>query len=411
MRRTPEGSRNETLNRNGFRLASIVASGWLDQHQAVDELSAAALESGLPPDEVQTTLASGFAAGLKSPAAPPEDRPPSRTADHEAKKASGGGKPPRFNWREGAISAQALMAKVFPDTVYIVPGILPEGLTLLVGRPKVGKSWWALDLCLAVAGEGYFMGGIVPGIRGDVLYLALEDNQRRLQRRMKKLLGNAEVPERLTFHTRWRRANEGGIDDIREWCDEHPDAKLVVIDTLQTIRPLAGPDGYAKDYQAIEPLQKLAGERSISVVVLHHDRKADADDVFDTISGTLGLSGSSDAMLVLKRDPNVRFVLHGRGRDIEDFEKAMTFEKATCQWRMVGDAEEVKRSAQQRKILAAIGDAKVPVGPKEIATACRMKEDNVKFLLGKLAREGAVEKLDRGLYRLPAHPDQKGGER
>jgi AAA domain len=314
---------------------------------------------------------------------------------------------PAWNWREGLISAPALMAKAFPEIVYVMPGILPEGLTLLAGRPKIGKSWFVLDLCIGVAGGCSVMGAIQPGVQGDVLYLALEDNQRRLKRRLKKLLGRVAPPPGLTFHTEWRRTDDGGIDGMRAWCEEHPAAKLIVIDTLQKIRPLAGNDGYGKDYLAIEGLQKFAGERGISVLVLHHDRKAEAEDAFDTVSGTLGLTGSADAILMLKRDPSGIVVLHGRGRDIEEFERAMSFDKDTCIWRMMGEAAEHKQTKQRRAIIAAIGDATEPIGPKDIAAACRMKEANVKFLLGKMLADGAVEKADRGKYRLPQPPDEQ----
>jgi hypothetical protein len=312
-----------------------------------------------------------------------------------------------FDWREGIISACDLAKKEFPELAYIIPGILPEGVTLLVGRPKIGKSWWVLDLCIAVAGGTHAMGSIEPGVVGEVLYLALEDNQRRLKRRLKKL--GKEPPVRLQFHTEWARADRGGIEALREWRESHPDARLIVIDTLAAIRPQGGPDGYSKDYTAIEGLQKLAGEMNISILVLHHDRKAEAEDAFDTVSGTLGLTGAADAIMMLKRDPgSAMCVLHGRGRDIEEFERGMSFSKETCIWRLLGDASEERQSKERRRIIEAIGTLLAesgspaqPPGPKDIATACGMKLGNVKVLLGKMAADGAVERVGKGLYKLP----------
>jgi hypothetical protein len=312
------------------------------------------------------------------------------------------------------ISAPDLLAKKFPDIVYVVPGILPEGLNLLVGRPKLGKSWLAFDLCIGVAGDGHVLNSIAPGTRGDVLYLALEDNQRRLQRRLKKLLGTAQVPGRLDIHTQWRRTNEGGIDDIREWCAERPDAKLIVIDTLQAIRPIVRENGYAQDYLAVAALQQLAGELGISILVLHHDRKAEADDAFDTVSGTLGLTGAADAILLLKRDPAGMCVLHGRGRDIEEFEKAVRFDKDSCVWRMLGDADQERLTKERRRIIEVLGDAEQPMGPKAIADESGMKVANVKFLLSKMLADGAIEKaVDdkgrtlRGKYNLRQPPSDQ----
>ena len=240
-----------------------------------------------------------------------------------------------------------------------------------------------------------------------VLYLALEDNQRRLQRRLKKLLGKTKPPERLDIHTQWRRTNEGGIEDIRAWCADHPDAKMVVIDTLAAIRPLTGNDGYTKDYMAVAALQQLAGELGISIPVLHHDRKAEAEDAFDTVSGTLGLTGAADTIVLLKRDyATGACVLHGRGRDVEEFEKAMRFDKESCLWRITGDAEQERQTKERRAILAAVQDASEPIGPKDIADTTRMKLANVKVLLGKMVRDGILDRA-AGKYAVRQPPDDQ----
>jgi AAA domain len=156
---------------------------------------------------------------------------------------------------------------------------------------------------------------------GDVLYLALEDNPRRLQRRLTKYFGINSVswPERLVVATEWKRLDQGGLDGIREWCKSVPNPVLVAIDTLKKVRPPKrnGQSDYDADYEACEGLQKLAGEFGISIIVAHHDRKMGADDVFDTVSGTLGLTGGVDAVALLKRNAGA-VTLHIQGRDMED---------------------------------------------------------------------------------------------
>jgi hypothetical protein len=147
-------------------------------------------------------------------------------------------------------------------------------------------------------------------------------------------------------------------------------------------------------------LRQLASEFGIAIVVVHHLRKADADDAFDTVSGTLGLTGAPDSILVLKRDSTGHFVLHGRGRDLVEIEKAMTFFADKCIWRIAGDAAAVRRSRERNAILDAIAEAKEPVGPKDIAAATGMPAGNVRFLLLKLVEEGAVTKAGYGRYRL-----------
>lgn len=210
-------------------------------------------------------------------------------------------------WREGIISARDLCTMKFDPLKFIVPDLIPEGLTILAGRPKIGKSWLLLLLCSAVAIGAVALGQVAAGSlpRGDVLYLALEDGERRLQRRMTKLLGALPEnwPVRLHIKTEWRRFDRGGLDDIRAWCKSVSDPKLVAVDTLAKVRAPgnAKTSPYQNDHDALAGLQKLAGELGIGAIVSHHDRKMDADDVFDTVSGTLGLTGAVDTILVLTR--------------------------------------------------------------------------------------------------------------
>ena len=140
-------------------------------------------------------------------------------------------------WQSHVFTAAALRTMAFPPVSYIVPGIIPEGLTILAGRPKIGKSWMALDLALGIATGKPVLGG-VHAEQGDVLYCCLEDNPRRLQRRITKLLSlfGSGWPERLALTTRWRRLDDGGVEDIEAWCDSVPKPRLVLLDTLAGVR-------------------------------------------------------------------------------------------------------------------------------------------------------------------------------
>ena len=190
-------------------------------------------------------------------------------------------------------TAKALKDEVFPPIKFIVKSYLVEGATILAGRPKIGKSWLALDWSVAVA-RGGFCFGDVNCKEGDVLYIALEDNKRRLKSRLAKILGLiGEWPEKLEYATEWPRAN---------------------VDVLETFRSRArGNDNYyASDYETTKALQAIASETSIAILIIHHVRKGAADnDPIDKISGTLGLSGGSDSLLILDRDSNGA-ALYGR---------------------------------------------------------------------------------------------------
>jgi hypothetical protein len=153
-----------------------------------------------------------------------------------------------WGWKEArapanepnTVSAADLLTKEFPPINWVVPGVLPEGVTLLAGKPKIGKSWLMLDLCLGVAHRGVVL-GTKEVERGPCLYLALEDNPRRLQRRLRKLtesgLGTHGSPEGFDIATEWPRMGEGCEEALRDWLNRNPGARAIVVDTLAKIRP------------------------------------------------------------------------------------------------------------------------------------------------------------------------------
>lgn len=315
------------------------------------------------------------------------------------------GRAPERDWHDALITAAALQKREFAPVSWIVPALIPEGLGLLAGKPKIGKSWLALDLCLGVASKAHVMGGIRPE-HGDVLYCALEDNPRRLQKRIDKLTSpfSSTWPDRLSLATVWRRLDEGGVEDIASWCDSVSAPKLVVLDTLAGVRPVRTSNGYAEDYEALTNLHRLANDRGIGVLVLHHTRKMDAEDPIDMISGTLGLSGCADTVMVLNRVSHGT-TLYGRGRDIEEFERAVEFSKEACRWRLLGDADEVRRSDTRKAIITALTGVESMM-PKEIAAACGMEPNNIHQALYRMVRDNEVAKEGHGKYRLPTAEPQ-----
>jgi AAA domain len=316
--------------------------------------------------------------------------------------------PPERNWRDGIITAKDLQTKTFAPVRIILPGLIPEGVTILAGKPKIGKSWLELDIGLAVAGDRYVLGQTKP-VQGDTLYLALEDNQRRLKKRLDKILQNAPAPERLELRTEWRRVDQGGLEDIKEWCKSVEKPRLIQIDTLAKIRPVGAKNeqAYAADYRAIEGLQKLAGEFQVGIVLTHHLRKAPSeDDPFDEVSGTLGLTGAADTIVVMKRHSGM-VRIYVRGRDIEEGEFAAEFNKETCRWRLVGEAEEVFRSQQRLAIATALKETKRPMSVSEIMAATERRDrHSTEALLAKMERAGEVKHVARGQW---AHPDLTKG--
>jgi hypothetical protein len=305
----------------------------------------------------------------------------------------------KLAWDQRTFSAAALQKMTFPPLKWILPYLIPEGLTLLVSRPKLGKSWFALDLAIAVSAARFTLGDLKP-ISGDVLYIALEDGLRRLQRRITKVLQTfpSEWPSLLEFATEWPRSDQGGLRDLEAWIKSHPNARLIVIDTLAQFRPRTnGKANYADDYAVISDLQKLAGKYNVGIIIVHHDRKGEADDVFDTVSGTLGLTGAADTILVMKRQAGT-VTMSVRGRDIEEIEKSLQFDKQACRWSILGDAADVQQSDTRGKILTVLKTASEPMTPAEIRVATELTRENVDTLLFRMANEGEIIKISRGNY-------------
>ncbi|MEC5324358.1 AAA family ATPase [Aurantimonas sp. A3-2-R12] len=304
------------------------------------------------------------------------------------------------NDRFASIDADTLLGMTFSPVKYVVPGYLAEGLTLLGGRPKLGKSWLALGFCVAVASGGSTLG--VECEPGDVLYCALEDNQRRLQDRLRTVIPRLKSMRpslsRLRLQTEAPKVGAGLVEMLDAWRQSVADPRLIVIDTLAMVRPpkKGNQDAYSADYEAISPLQRFASEHRIAVIAVTHVRKAEADDPLEMISGTNGLTGAADSTMVLSRDSDGA-KLYGRGRDVEEIEKALRFEDG--RWTALGDADDVKRSGERRKIMAAMNDAGRALTPAEIAEATEMKPANVRYLLRKMVEAGEAEKCGYGAYK------------
>jgi RecA-family ATPase len=207
-------------------------------------------------------------------------------------------------------------------------------------------------------------------------------------------------PESFHFTTSLPRLDEDGLEWLEDWIVSN-EPTLVIIDTLAAVRPRNGPEhNYGADYAALAPLQKLAGELEVAIVVVHHLRKMKGDDPLDTISGTTGLTGAVDSVLVLRRDSNGT-TLYGRGREIEEIDVAVQFEDGN--WTLLGETATVRRSAEREAILNVLQDAGEPVGPNAIAKALDKPPNNIKQLLLKMGAAGEIQKHSRGRYTVPAN--------
>ena len=240
------------------------------------------------------------------------------------------------------ITAADLQQKDLPSIKFIVDRLLSVGLNILASPPKYGKSWMVLALCLAVASGGRFLGYTTN--QCGCLYLALEDSQRRLKTRMNKLLAGKAAPGGFHFATMASPIDNGLFDELEDFLKKHPDTGLIVVDTLQRVRGAShGKEGaYAADYREVGALKAFADQHNVALLLVHHLRKMKDDgDPFNMISGTNGIMGAADTTMVLTKekrgDSNATFSVVGR--DVESSDTVLRFNKDTCYWENLGDAD------------------------------------------------------------------------
>jgi len=311
-----------------------------------------------------------------------------------------------------------IIAMTYPPLAWHVPRVVPEGLTLLIGAPKCGKSWLALAVTLAAA-----TGGVVFGERltpRPTLTLALEDSERRLQSRMRQLGFGREhrddLAERWSVVTRVP-AGVSAFDVVRAWLDQLPTvdpAPLVIIDTIGRARGMRPPNvsPYADDYAVGAAIQSLASQvPGMGVLATHHDRKATSSDFVDDVSGTHGLAGSADTIAVLRRDRHTtEGILLVTGRDVEH-ESAYAIDLNEGRWELRGGSwDTATATAAQTSAVSGRGDiSRAIVGwlavhvtgsPSVIADAIGESRGAVRQALYRMFHAGELDR-DRGKYFLP----------
>ncbi len=313
----------------------------------------------------------------------------------------------------GLRNGEWLDAQDFPPLRYAIPGLVPEGLSLIVGAPKIGKSWWALNTGLAVASGGVALGSIQTGHPRPVFYLALEDSDRRLQDRCRQLLEGGPIPRRFDYLTRIESPGEI-IPTLAAWLARHEgEQPYVIVDTLGKVMPVAlqGESAYQRDYRITSDLKRLCDEEpGAAIGVNHHDRKAGGDDFVDYVSGTNGLAGGADTILVLSGDRGEQAgLLRVTGRDVPEGKYALTLAQGRW-WQLDGaDLHAAAEAAKTLRATAGLGDrsasiiayvAKNPDGVRaeHVATELDMETNDARTYLARLYEKKRLDRRQRGLY-------------
>lgn len=258
---------------------------------------------------------------------------------------------PELEHHLDTVTAAELMSLDLRPPKQVVDGIITVGLNILAGNPKSGKSFAMLGISLSVANGGKAFDHI-PVEKAGVLYLALEDNHYRLKSRLRAL--NQQAPDNLAFATYSPKLGGGGLEGIGAYLHEHPETGMVVIDTLARISdPKATGNIYDEDAGVGASLQSLAMDFQVALVVVHHTRKAAAGDFLHSVSGSAGLTGAADTVLVLTRERNkTTATLEVTGRDIHESKQELSWYSPKGGW-IIRDPENQRFSGPPlRKDLA-----------------------------------------------------------
>ena len=307
----------------------------------------------------------------------------------------------------GGFTAAELSEMELPPIKWAIPDILPEGATLMVGKPKTGKSFFALNLATAVASGGRALGKI-PVDQGRVLFLQLEGSKKGLKSRQDPLLQGAKGSPLLHFYPEWQTIQDGGLKRLKAWLSYYKDTSLVIIDTFKVIRGNTSNSKslYDQDYNSLKPFAEIAEQYDVAILLIHHTNKMnDVEDPFDLASGSTGLMASVDTGMVLRRNPNHEGVdLFIRGRETEEVEYTLKFDPRLKTWIHQGDAEEFEKNSTKHKVLHVINslDFDETIGPKEMAKRSDISYDVAAQTLKRLVEDGLVVRAGRGNYK--QHP-------
>lgn len=306
-----------------------------------------------------------------------------------------------------AFTATSLLAETFPPLEYVVPGIITEGLGMIVAPPKLGKSWMVLDVAIACS-RGELAFNKIQVDQRPVLYLALEDGPRRLQDRL-HTLGMSEGNDDLTFMT---DIPAGPALTIGTFIERHSERKpLVILDTLGKVRDVfTGNDSYQKDYKELSAYKRIVDQHpGSSLLVVHHTNKGAHGDFVSSVSGTQGITGAADSILTVERGRGEgESTLNVTSRDAAEGSYAMTFSDGT--WTLDGaNLREAAQAVMTRKAIGGVGDDMTAlvkevskhsegIKSKDLATLLHWKEDKTRTYVSRAYEAGRIRRIKHGLY-------------
>lgn len=386
----PKGKRNSTLTAMAFELRrrGKLRPDVLDELRAVNAKRCRPTEA----DSRLTSLVDRIFKNEVAPVAPPDIF----------------ALVPTLNGPGSTKSVASLDDLKLTPLVYALRQILPSGCGLMVGPPKIGKSLLGLQMALSVAAELPLWPGREPERGGDVLYIAYEDNDRRMKKRATQLMNGKPLPARLEVAYDWRRMDQGGIKDLEKWLEEHPAARLVIIDTMALFRPtnVRTRTAFDFDYGTTRLMSVIAERHQVAILMVHHSSKREAVDPLERVNGTNGLVAGADTIMMLSRERETDDgALLVTGRDVR---KTYCWEMKKLPnggWAAGKPLSDVQLSQARKAIIGALTELK-PSLPNVIAKHLKKKDGTIRKLLMDMLQDGEVI-CRNGKYSLPSEKAAK----
>lgn len=287
------------------------------------------------------------------------------------------------------LNLKELFKMYFDELVCIAEGLLYQGVAILAGPPKLGKSWLVLALCIAIS-KGQEILGFHTNQCG-CLYLSLEDSLRRIKDRVNIVLQDDNaIPENIYPEIKCPTIDEGLIDYLQSHLEMHPDIKFIIIDTFQKIIN-GNINSYNRMSSDVGKLKEFADDNGVCILLIHHSKKSKSRDVFNEIQGSIGINGTVDTMIVLTKNKDNPFdvVFSATGRDIENIEKVIRFNKKKCQWEVIAEYESLEDKQYQEYI-----DDPIVIAVKQLLSEQEEVTITATDLYNKILEINGMDKAD-----------------
>lgn len=315
-----------------------------------------------------------------------------------------------------SVQLRDFLAEKLPEPTFIVPGLLPEGVSMIAGPPKAGKTWLAMHLSLAVYQGGQFLGRTLRC--REVLYLSLESSENWIQGRWRRMLGDVppeRIPDGLELCFESLKLGRGFEEQLTGFIEARNDVGLVVVDTMVRVDPCdftAGRTAYQQDAATLEGITEVARRfPGVAFVFLHHTREAKASNPLDALNGSRGLSGTLDGCWLLDHldcDEQDLTQLTFVNRNAEPVEPLAVRMNETCRFEVVGPASRHVGGVLNQEILDALKVSEGPMTPKALVNALSEPGGKIRQYLCRLKRLGLVNRTPAGYLLTPTAWDADG---